>query len=139
MGVLGLDHVTIKSERMAETRAFFIEVLGLEEGWRPDLSSKGHWLYAGGRPVLHLVEVSAKLPPGAERPSNGLAAPPPDGGLDHFSFAIANMDEVLKRLDARLILYRHIESANDLGRQVFFRDPNGVQIELTWLKRGRPA
>lgn len=123
MGVVGLDHVTIKSERMAQTRAFFIEVLDLKEGWRPDLASKGHWLYANGKPILHLVICNKKLPS--------------DGGLDHFSFRIDDMDEMLKRLDARGISYRHIESANDLGRQVFFREPTGVQIELTWLKRGR--
>jgi len=34
-------------------------------------------------------------------------------------------------------LYRHIHSANDLGRQAFFKDPNGVMIERTWLKAGK--
>ncbi|MFO1187039.1 MAG: VOC family protein [Alphaproteobacteria bacterium] len=123
MTVFGLDHVTIKTPRVAETRAFFVDVLGLEEGWRPDLASRGSWLYARGVPVLHLVEIDAELPG--------------DGALEHFSLAIADMDAMLARLEARGISYRHIHSANDLGRQAFFRDPNGVMIELTWLKAGK--
>lgn len=123
MTILGLDHVTIKTPCVAETRAFFVDVLGLEEGWRPDLSSRGSWLYARGVPVLHLVEIDAELPG--------------EGALEHFSFAIDDMDAALARLKARAIPYRHIHSANDLGRQAFFKDPNGVMIELTWLKAGK--
>lgn len=123
MTVLGLDHVTIKTPRVAETRAFFADMLGLEEGWRPDLASRGSWLYARGVPVLHLVEVDAALPG--------------EGALEHFSFAVDDMDAALERLETRGIPYRHIQSANDLGRQAFFRDPNGVMIELTWLKAGK--
>ncbi len=123
MPIAGLDHVTIKSARMAQTRAFFVEVLGLEEGWRPDLSSRGHWLYVKGRPILHLVTVEQPLPT--------------DGGLDHFSFRVDDMDGMLARLDAHGVPYRHIYSANDLGRQAFLREPSGIQIELTWLKRGK--
>ena len=35
MSVLTLDHVNIATDKLAETRAFFIDVLGLTEGPRP--------------------------------------------------------------------------------------------------------
>jgi catechol 2,3-dioxygenase-like lactoylglutathione lyase family enzyme len=53
--ILDLDHINIATDRLAETRAFFVEVLGLTERWRPDFPFDGHWLYAGDKPVVHLM------------------------------------------------------------------------------------
>jgi hypothetical protein len=55
---------------------------------------------------------------------------PGEGALEHFSLLIDDMGEMLKRLEARAIPCRHIQSANGLGRQAFLKDPNGVIIKL---------
>src|SRR3954470_9328416 len=56
MPVLGLNHYNLRAPRelMETLRAFYVEVVGLEPGPRPPFDSPGHWLYAGGRPILHL-------------------------------------------------------------------------------------
>ena len=75
--VAGLAHVNIRAPQalIEDVRAFYRDVIGLREGPRPPFRSRGYWLYAGGRDVLHLT-----VDPGAERASG-------DGWLDHVAFA----------------------------------------------------
>ena len=51
MGVSRLEHVTIRCRRRQATRDFYVGLIGLEEGPRPDFPFRGHWLYLGGVPV----------------------------------------------------------------------------------------
>ena len=119
MSLVRLDHINISTADLAETTAFFIDILGLEVGWRPDLPFGGAWLYAEGKDLVHLAEVGAK-----PLPSRGSA-------LDHFAFAIDDYDEALRKLDARGITYRKLAPPGDTGiRQLFITDLNGVTIEL---------
>src|SRR6185369_16392021 len=97
--IQGLDHVNISTTKLAETKAFFIDVLGLEEGWRPSLPFDGAWLYAGGRDVVHLAEVKE-----APQPSRGAS-------LDHFAFSIEDYDEAVRRLEAAGIAYKPLDAA----------------------------
>jgi catechol 2,3-dioxygenase-like lactoylglutathione lyase family enzyme len=120
MAIRGLDHVNISTTKLAETKAFFIDVLGLEEGWRPPLSFDGAWLYAGDRDVVHLAERKQ-----APRPSSGSA-------LDHFAFRIDDYDEARRRLDAAGIPYRELEAPAGGIRQLFLADVNEAVIELNW-------
>ncbi len=60
MGVQALEHVTIRCAQLRRTRDFYVELMGLTEGERPDFPFRGYWLYLGGIPVVHLVEASDK-------------------------------------------------------------------------------
>ena len=55
MGINVLHHVTVKTDDLEATRDFYRDVLGLEEGFRPELDFPGYWLYCGEVPVVHLV------------------------------------------------------------------------------------
>jgi hypothetical protein len=57
MAINGLNHFNIiaPAELMETVRDFYINVVGLSEGYRPDFGIAGHWLYAGDAPVLHLA------------------------------------------------------------------------------------
>lgn len=118
MTVNGIDHINISTAKLAETRAFFIEVLGFEEGWRPDFPVAGSWLYVNGAAMVHLVEVAE--PP---QPSRGSA-------LDHFAFAIDDFDDALSRIRARGLSHRAAPVPGTSIRQIFINDPNGATIEL---------
>jgi catechol 2,3-dioxygenase-like lactoylglutathione lyase family enzyme len=118
MAILDLDHVNIRTPELAKTQAFFTEVLGLSVGWRPDFPFGGTWLYAGGKDVVHLVEVTK--PSAASRGS----------ALDHFAFAIDDYDEARRRLDAAGMAYEAGEAPNGGIRQMFVTELNGVTIEL---------
>lgn len=58
MGVLTLDHFTIRTALWAETAEFFEQVIGLTPGPRPGFRFPGCWMYAGGHPLLHIASVS---------------------------------------------------------------------------------
>ena len=120
MAIRGIDHINIGTHRLEETRAFFRDVLGLTEGWRPDFPFSGAWLYAGDGAVVHLVELAE--PRG---PSSAAA-------MDHFAFRIDDYDEMVRRLDAAGVEYRSTSPPGTAIRQIFVRDLNGVNIELNW-------
>jgi len=69
---LALDHVALRTARLAETRRFLEAVLDLKPGPRPPVSVPGYWLYAGPHPIVHLMGVSAEAGAGwAEGASRG--------------------------------------------------------------------
>lgn len=117
----GLDHINIATDRLAETRAFYIDVLGLTERWRPDFSFDGHWLYAGDRPVVHLMS----------RPTAGAGSD--QASLNHYAFAIGDIEAVAARLTGLGVPFREIGVPDAPIRQLFLQDPNGITIELNYL------
>lgn len=118
--VRALDHINIRTADLAATKAVFIDVLGLSEGWRPPFPFPGAWLYAGDKDVVHLVQV--------ETP----AAASDGSSLDHFAFDIDDYDEALRRVEVSGLSYRAIKTPGTSVKQIFVRDPNGVTIELNW-------
>jgi catechol 2,3-dioxygenase-like lactoylglutathione lyase family enzyme len=123
--IRALDHVNIRTADLAATKALFIDVLGLADGWRPPFPFPGAWLYAGDKDVVHLVQV--------DRP----AAASDGSSLDHFAFDIADYDEALARVEKTGLQHRATTTPGTSVRQIFVRDPNGVTIELNW-KGDRP-
>ena len=117
ISVSGIDHVTIFTSKLAETRKFFA-MFGLEPGPRPAVSIGGDWLYCGKSPIVHLAERSDAFEP--------------KGAIDHFSLRVDDYDDMLARLDAAGIPYSSVEIPGGFGRQAFVHDPNGVKVELTW-------
>lgn len=115
--ITGLDHATIITNKLDETRDFFVDAFGLEVGRRPDFGVPGFWLYGGGRPILHLAAV------GKDRPAAGM--------IDHFSFATDDFDGALARLDKIGVKYQAQPIPDGMGAQAFCHDPNGVLIEIT--------
>jgi len=116
--ILDLNHINIVTPKLDETRDFFVQVLGLTEGPRPDLGFDGYWLYAGAKAVLHLQSLDRA---GDKR---GAAGP-----LDHAAFDIADLDAAKARLAEHGVPFR--EFINPPRAQLFLSDPNGVRIELS--------
>ena len=113
------DHVNIRTHRLAEMRAWYREVLGLDEGWRPDFKFDGAWLYTGDLAVVHLIEVDEE--PGSD---------PADLKLEHFAFAAEDLTGFRQRLarfgiDTR---ERHVPGTNIL--QLNIHDPDGNHIHV---------
>ena len=118
MAILDLDHINIRTTELAKTEAFFIDVLGLSAGWRPDFPFPGTWLYAGEKDIVHLVEVSRR-----HAPSRG-------SSLDHFAFTIDDYEDARRRLEAAGIAYEAGEAPNGGIREFFVTELNGVTFEL---------
>ena len=119
MPISGLDHYTIGTADLDRAVAFYEKALGLENGPRPDFDFPGAWLYADGRPIVHLFE-------------NPTLRDRRTGPLDHISFNADDMDEALKRLDRLGIGYTRREVPGGRMLQVFLHDHDGIRIELNF-------
>ena len=120
MAIRGVDHINIGTHRLDETVAFFRDGLGLSVGWRPNFQVGGAWLYAGDTAIVHLVDLAE-----GKLPSDQAA-------LDHFALRIDDYDAAIARLVAAGIKHRAVAVPDTPIRQVFLRDPNGVNIELNY-------
>ena len=118
--ISGLDHINISTDKLAQTREFFISVLGLSDGWRPDFGVPGCWLYSGDRAIVHLVQ------------RDGARTPSRQGALDHFAFAIDDFDATAAKLKAHGVAYQAFDVPGSKVRQMFIEDLNGVTIELNY-------
>ena len=117
MAIDGMNHFTVLTHDLDATRRFYIDVLGLSEGYRPDLGFPGVWLYSGGQPVLHVI---------AGRP----LPPDPRGVLDHMAFSASNLPATAAKLQAAGIKY-DLRRQNQSGTwQLFCFDPSGARVEL---------
>ena len=122
MGVLALDHFTIRTRRWGETADFFERVIGLTPGPRPGFSFPGCWMYAGGRPLLHIASVDVD-----QQELRAYLGDKPDsygsGALDHVSLRCEGLDHVQMRLQSLGIAFRE-RVIPDIGEhQLFLEDP----------------
>ena len=116
--IVGMNHFTIVAEDQEKTLAFYVGLLGLRVGHRPDLGFPGAWLYADApHAVLHMY---------FDRPMPSQRI----GVLDHMAFTASDLRSVKARFDAAGVKYdlrRQIESGT---WQLFCHDPNGAKVEL---------
>lgn len=123
MPALGLNHYNIRAGQplIGRVRDFYIDVVGLHEGWRPPFNFPGHWLYAGEQAVLHLVETQGE---------QSAAAPP--SVLDHVAFTCTGIEEFEARLKERGLDYRKSGVPGAAIQQLFVKDPAGNGVELNF-------
>ena len=123
-----IDHINIRAPRalLEEVRDFYCAVLGLEEGFRPGFSGKGHWLYCADRALVHL-----SLDPGQTAGVGG-------GHLDHVAFQAVGLSEFLARLEAHGIHYRSSRVPELELTQLFFSDPAGTGLEVNFRGEAMP-
>jgi catechol-2,3-dioxygenase len=126
MTVIGIGHYNLRLERalMEKVRDFYVQVVGMTVGPRPEVSIHGFWLYAGGQDVLHLAEedVLDKRRSGSEMT------------FDHVALNCSDWPAHQRQLAAHSI---HFVEERDpvIGRlQVFFRDPAGNGVELIFAQ-----
>jgi len=116
--IVGMNHFTIVAEDERKTLDFYVGLLGLNVGHRPDLGFPGAWLYAGGaQAVLHMY---------FERPMPATRT----GVIDHLAFSATDLKAVKARFDAAGIAYDLRRQPGAGTWQLFSTDPNGAKVEL---------
>lgn len=116
MSIQGMNHFNVLTDDVEATRRFYIDVVGLTEGERPDLGFDGAWLYAGGRPILHVSK--AKL--GETRA----------GVIDHMAFSATGLKATVAHLNAKGVKHVLRQQAGTRIWQIFCHDPMGAKVEL---------
>lgn len=120
MAIKGLDHYALLTSDLERTQRFYTDVVGLEVGFRPKLSFEGIWLYAGGEPIVHIIE---------GKPIAGRDT----GAVDHLALkATGDVDAALANLKSHGVEYNMRVLERTGVTQVFFRDPDGVGVELNY-------
>jgi len=123
MKTLGLDHYNLCAPRdlLERLRLFYTEAIGLTVGYRPPFGSLGYWLYAGDKAVLHLSESSQES-----------VAPSGQTTFNHAAFNCTDLHAFRQRLTESGIEYRTAR-VPELDRiQLFFNDPAGNGVELSF-------
>ena len=60
MPALSLDHWNVYCKDLKATVRSYERYVGLKDGDRPPFSFPGAWLYAGDKPILHLVSETSR-------------------------------------------------------------------------------
>ena len=126
MGVLAFNHFNIRAPKpvLEDVKNFYLDVIGLTEGFRPDVPIHGYWLYLEDLPVLHLMEwnVIAETPK-CEK-----------GYLDHVAFSCDGLEEFINKLKNLDVLYtrRDFNIGGGVFTQLEVTDPVGNGVELNF-------
>jgi catechol 2,3-dioxygenase-like lactoylglutathione lyase family enzyme len=139
MGVSRLEHVNIRCARLAATKAFYIDIIGLADGPRPKFPFGGAWLYCGDTAVIHLVDAADH--PGSwtgtlekevgARASNA-ASGLDTGAFDHVAFHGEDFDGMREALRMAGLKFRDRVVPGTGLKQIFVPDPEGVMVELNF-------
>lgn len=125
MKVKQIGHYNLRGTRelMDRVKAFYVDVLGFREGFRPDFGIDGDWLYIGDAPLIHLtVVVSA--------PSKPLTT----GNLHHIALDCEGLEETKKMLTKNEVDYQVAKVPELNMTQLFIHDPAGVRVELNFVQ-----
>lgn len=118
MTIAHMNHFTVLSSDLERSKEFYINILGLKEGYRPPLASPGAWLYAAGdQAILHIM---------AGRPMPVQAA----GVIDHMAFTASDLQAVVDTLKQHNISYELHRMKELEIWQLFCHDPDGAKVEL---------
>ncbi len=117
MTIEGMNHFTVLSSNLERSKAFYVSILGLTEGYRPPFDFPGAWLYAENQAILHIMT-------GKPLPANAA------GVIDHMAFTATNLHAVVNTLKQNGVHYELRRLKGLESWQLFFHDPDGAKVEL---------
>ena len=136
---LTINHLSIRTLDMESTRRFYVDILGLSVGPRPEFPFPGLWLYRGdhndySNAVLHVIGMDLNDPAGLKSylGDRDVSALQGSGAVDHVAFLADGLAAMLQHLKAQGVAVRE-RTVPSIGlHQLFLDDPNGVVIELNY-------
>jgi catechol 2,3-dioxygenase-like lactoylglutathione lyase family enzyme len=112
-----MNHFTILAEDLAQTCAFYRDLLGLTDVNRPE---------KGFPRASHFSVSKVVLPLGTRTP-----LPQPRAGvIDHMAFSAVGLADTVKKLEQKGLKYSLGRQVETSVWQLFFHDPNGARVEL---------
>jgi len=136
---LSLNHFSIRTLDLPATKEFYVSVLGLEDGPRPEFPFPGYWRYQGpsseyANAAVHIIGIDAKDTSGltnylGDRDKQKLQG---SGALDHVAFFATGLKDMVQRLQSKGIEPRRRDVPGIGLHQLFLDDPNGLVVELNY-------
>ena len=129
-----MDHFSIRTVKLEETREFHENVMDLKVGDHPPLPFPGYWLYLGDDAVILLVGIDNNSPWRTNDYLGEFAVSQLSGGgaVDRLAFRASDAENLVKRLKKHKVPYReHLVQEMNLY-QLFVEDPNNITLELNY-------
>lgn len=117
-----IDHINISAPKdvLDKDKDFLCEIFPLTEGFRPNLSHHGYWLYWSDDALFHLSE------------SDNHHANETPGYLDHVAFQLEGLNAFVGTLNRLNVDYDIKQQSQIAITQVFLSLPSGLKIEVTF-------
>lgn len=114
------DHINISApeELLIQEKNFLCDVFEVSEGFRPNFSRPGYWLYHDDCALFHLVES------GEHQAGNGY--------LDHVALSMEGLTEFTNRLVRLGVLFETKEVTQLNRTQIFLTTPAGIAVEVVF-------
>jgi len=128
MELKSFEHVLIIAKDLEATKNFYVDIVGLSVGKRPDFGFPGYWLYLGDTPCVHLGSHLRGVREATGRRSEDRGT----GAIDHIAFNATGIAAARDRFDAAGIDYEHRQVPGAPLQQLFITDPNGVRVEINF-------
>src|ERR1700738_1744088 len=117
-----LDHFNIRTRKLADTVRFYEDILGLEQGARPNFAFPGAWMYSEGKPVWHLLDI-----PKTDEPQK-----PDSGVVHHVAFASQGFAGMKQRLESKRMEFDSRQVPGGDLWQMLVNNPTGGVVEVIY-------
>jgi len=134
MALKTFEHVLILADDVDKTKDFYVDILGLNIGYRPDFPFKGYWLYLDENPKAACIHLAMRKQDTGQDYYIGKKddVKSGSGAIDHVAFNADDIESMKEKLEKISIEYTHRKVPGFPLEQLFIMDPDGVKVELNY-------
>ena len=134
MALKTFEHVLILADDVDKTKNFYVDILGLEVGYRPDFPFKGYWLYLKDNKKAACIHLAMRKQDTGQDYYIGKKDDVNSGSavFDNFAFNADDIEGMKTKLDEISMEYTHRKVPGFPLEQLFIDDPDGVKVELNY-------
>ena len=134
MAIKTFEHVLILAEDVDKTKDFYVNLLGLESGFRPDFPFKGYWLYLKSNKEAACIHLAMRQQGDGQdyyigKKDNVKSG---SGAIDHVAFNADDIEGMKSKLEKESVEFTHRKIPGFPLEQLFINDPDGVKVELNY-------
>lgn len=118
LGIQDINHIGLLVYNLESSVAFYSKVLCLKQKPRPAFGDQGAWFHIAQGQELHVIERDKENPIS-------------NNPVTHFGLRILDKDAALAHLERCDVAIESTSTRPDGATQIFIRDPDGHQVELT--------
>ena len=138
MSLKTFEHVLILADDLKKTKEFYVDLLGLKDGYSPDFPFPGHWLYLNEDDKAACIHLAMRKQGDGQdyyigKKNNVKSG---SGAIDHVAFNCEDIDSMKEMFDNKSIEYTHRKVPGFPLEQLFVDDPDGVKVELNFPTKG---
>ena len=134
MALKTFEHVLILADDVDKTKDFYVDILGLNIGYRPDFPFKGYWLYLDENPKAACIHLAMRKQDTGQDYYIGKKddVKSGSGAIDHVAFNADDIESMKAKLKKISMEYTHRKVPGFPLEQLFIMDPDGVKVELNY-------